>query len=628
MKINKAQKKSLLLIAVSVALTAACKLLPLQNLPLPELPRALVVTACYLVPYFIVGYDIILKALKNLFRGQMLDENTLMLIATVGAFFLQEPFEAVMVVILYRIGLFFESYATEKSRASIKHLMDIMPDFANVLRNGKPVQVDPSEVEVGETIVVKAGERIPLDGVILNGEATVNTSSLTGESVPLQVTKGDKVISGSINENGVIYIQTTNTLDDSTVGKIMDLIENAGSKKAKAENFISKFSAVYTPIVVALAALTAILPPLLITGVSTFPQWIHRALTCLLISCPCALVISVPLSFFGGIGSASRQGILMKGAAYIERFAKVKTVLFDKTGTLTKGCFKVVAIHPERISETDLLRLAAAVESNSNHPISTSLISAYGKVPEDIEIQEVIEVAGAGITAKVNGQKVWVGNSKLMQQAGTNYHNCHIHGTAVHVAIDSEYMGHIIISDEVKDEAVTAVKHLNRMNIKTVMLTGDREDTAKAVSNQLGIQEYHAELLPDNKVEIAERYMKSGTGPVAFVGDGINDAPVLMTADIGVSMGAMGSDAAIEAADVVIMDDSIEKVATSKLIADRTMRIVRENIIVSLGIKLVVLVLSIFTTVSFEIAELSDVGVLILAVCNAARCLLPPRLKK
>lgn len=628
MKINKSQKKSLLLLAVSVILTAVCRVLPFEQLPLSATPKALLVTACYLVPYLIVGWDIIIKALKNLFRGQMLDENTLMLIATVGAFFLQEPFEAVMVVILYRIGLFFESYATEKSRASIKHLMDIMPDFANVLRNGKTEQVDPSEVEIGETVVIKAGERIPLDGVVLSGEATVNTSSLTGESVPLSVAKGDKVISGSINENGVIHLQTTSNLESSTVGKIMDLIENTGSQKAKAENFISKFSAVYTPIVVALAALVALVPPLLITGVSTFPQWIHRALTCLLISCPCALVISVPLSFFGGIGSASRQGILMKGAAYIERLAKVKTVLFDKTGTLTKGCFKVVAIHPEKISETDLLQLAAAVESNSNHPISTSLISAYGKVPEGIEMQEVTEIAGAGITAVVNGKTVWVGNAKLMQQAGASYHNCHIHGTAVHVAIGNEYMGHIIISDEVKDEAVAAVAHLNRMNIKTVMLTGDREETAKAVSRQLGISDYHAELLPTDKVSIARQYMANKTAPVAFVGDGINDAPVLMTADIGVSMGAMGSDAAIEAADVVIMDDSIEKVATSKLIANRTMRIVRENIVVSIGIKLVVLVLSIFTTVSFEIAEFADVGVLILAVCNAARCLLPPRLKK
>lgn len=631
MKITKKQKKSLVLIAVAVLCLIGCKLLPFKLLePLGSPWPALITTACYLVPYLIAGYDIIIKAVKNLFRGQMLDENTLMLIATVGAFILQEPFEAAMVVILYRIGLFFEGYATEKSRSSIQHLMNIMPDYANVLRNGELQQVSPEEVLPGETVVVKAGEKIPLDGTVLSGEATVNTSSLTGESVPLHVAAGDRVISGSINENGVIHLQTSGTLENSTVGKIMDFIENAGTKKAKTENFISKFAAVYTPIVVLVAALVAVVPPLFITGIGTFPEWIHRALTCLLISCPCALVISVPLSFFGGMGSASKQGILIKGAAYIEQLAKAKTVLFDKTGTLTKGSFKVVAVHPEKISETELLRLAAAVESNSNHPISTSLISAYGRVPEDVEITAVTEQAGAGLTATVNGKQVHVGSSKLMQQAGAHYHDCHIEGTAVHVAIDSEYMGHIIISDEIKAEAPAAIQSLHRKNLKTVMLTGDRESTANAVCKQLGITHCHAELLPHEKVEVANTYIqnKAQHGSVIFVGDGMNDAPVLLTADVGISMGAMGSDAAIEAADVVIMDDAIEKTVTAKNISQKTMRIVMENIAVSIGIKLVVLVLSIFTTVSFELAEFADVGVLILAVCNAARTLWVPRSKK
>lgn len=629
MKITKKQKKSLQLILITVVLTVICKLLPFGLLaPLGSTAQALIITACYLVPYLTVGYDILLKAVKNLFRGQMLDENTLMLIATVGAFVLQEPFEAVMVVTLYRIGLFFEGYATEKSRASIKHLMDIMPDYANVLRNGEILQVEPSEVNVGETIVVKAGERIPLDGRVLLGDATVNTSSLTGESVPLHVSVGDTVISGSINENGVIQVETSGTYQNSTVGKILDLVENAGTKKAKTENFISKFAAVYTPVVVAVAVLIAILPP--IFGLGSFSQWVHRALTCLLISCPCALVISVPLSFFGGMGCASRQGILIKGAAYIERFAKVKTILFDKTGTLTKGSFKVVAVHPEKISENELLRLAAAVESYSNHPISTSLIAAYGSVPDDIEISEVSEVAGAGIRAKIVDKTIWVGNDKLMQQAGATYHNCHIEGTTVHVALENEYIGHIIISDEIKEDAKKAIEQLNALKLHTVMLTGDREKTAQAVCSQLGIQEFHAELLPADKADFAKAFIQKNpsNNPVAFVGDGINDAPVLMTADIGVSMGAMGSDAAIEAADVVIMDDSIEKLVTAKKISERTMGIVLQNIILSIGIKLVVLIISIFTTVPFELAEFADVGVLMLAVLNAARCLLPPRKNK
>ena len=617
--LTKKQKKILKSIIICLPLLIICKLIPFDSFGKYKL---LAETACYMVPYLIVGFSTLKKAVQGIISGHMFDENFLMAVATVGAFALGEASEAVFVVLFYRIGVLFESIATEKSRKSIKGLMDIMPDSANVERDGKLCRVDPSQVKSGEIIVVKPGEKVPLDGTVLDGSSTLNTAALTGESLPLNITAGDKVISGAINEEGVLRIVTESEYENSTVGKILALVENSAAKKAKTEKFITRFAAIYTPAVVVSAVVLGLFPPLF--GLGSFAMWINRALTFLVISCPCALVISVPLSFFGGMGSASKRGILIKGAVYLENLNKMKTCLFDKTGTLTKGCFKVTAIHPERITESELLRIAAAAEGYSNHPISVSLVTAYGKVP-DIKAENVEEIPGAGVHAVIDGKMVLVGNERLMSQAGISFCECHLHpaGTMIHIAVDSEYMGHIVISDEVKDNSAKTIRELKSLGIHTVMLTGDNKKIADSVAGQLGVDEVHAGLLPDGKVEFARERMKQDGSDevVGFVGDGINDAPVLMCADVGISMGAMGSDAAIEAADIVIMDDSIEKIVVARRIAKKTMQIVRQNIIFSLAVKLVVLILGAFGYAPMWLAIFADVGVSVIAILNAARAM-------
>lgn len=634
--LNKKQKKSLTVILISVALFIICKFIPFESL---GEYHTLIKLACFFVPYIICGANVLLKAGRNIISGRIFDENFLMAVATIGALCLEifggeegghshsGAEEAAMVVILYRIGTLFESIAAERSRKSIQSLVNIMPEFANVERNGKIITLDPAEVKVGEIIVVKAGEKIPLDGKIIEGNSCLDTSALTGESTPLNVTAGDKVISGSINGSGVLRIETESEYSNSTVGKIIDLIENASAKKAKTENFITHFAAVYTPIVVVCALVLATVPALF--GLLTYTEGIHRALTFLVVSCPCALVISVPLSFFGGMASASKRGILIKGASYLEQYSKTKYMLFDKTGTLTNGSFKVTAIHPEKVTEAELLRIAAAAESFSDHPISVSLVSAYGKVP-DLKVENVKELAGAGVSCEIEGKKVLIGNDKLMKlekievKKCDQCHNQSHSGNTVHIAMNNEYMGHIVISDQVKPDAKETVCALKNYGIKTVMLSGDKEEIANSVAKEIGIETVYAGLLPTDKVNLAEKIMseKEKDRVITFVGDGINDAPVLMRADVGVSMGAMGSDAAIEAADIVIMDDSVNKLITAKRIAKRTMLIVKENIIAAIGIKIIVLVLGAFMELPMWLAIFADVGVTILATLNASRAML------
>ena len=614
---TKKQKKSLLLIIISAVLFAACKIIPFDSF---GANGRYIELACYLIPFLVAGTDIVIKAVRNIFSGQMMDENFLMTVATVGAFLIGEAGEAVTVVILYRVGVLFESFATEKSRKSIEDLMNICPDYANVLRNGEICQVEPLEVGIGEEIIVKPGEKVPLDGTVIEGESTLDTAALTGESSPVNIVAGDKAVSGAINGSGLLKIKVESEYENSTVGRILELIEDSTVKKAKTENYITRFAGIYTPVVVIGAVLVAILPPLF--GLGAFKEWIERALTFLVISCPCALVISVPLAFFGAMGTASKKGILIKGASYLENLDKIKTCLFDKTGTLTKGSFKVTAIHPEKVTEAELLRIAAAAESFSNHPISVSLVSAYGRVP-DLKAENVMELPGAGVRAQIEGKTVLVGNEKLMKLEKIAYHECHRHlpGTTVHIAMDKEYMGHIIISDEIKEDAFSVIKALKQSGVNTVMLTGDREDTAKTVAEQLGIDEYKAGLLPDGKVDYAEKIIssKQKNEVIAFVGDGINDAPVLMRADVGISMGSMGSDAAIEAADIVIMDDCIGKIATAKKISKKAMRIVKENIAMFIIIKSAFLILSAVGSSPMWLATFADVGVLIISVLNSAR---------
>lgn len=614
---TKKQKKSLLFIVIAAVLTVICKVFPFDVFGKYE---GLAENLFCLAPFLVAGLGIVYKAFRNLFSGHMLDENFLMTVATIGAFLIGEAFEAVMVVLLYRIGVLFESFATERSRRSISELMNIMPESANVERGGELVTVDPHEVKLGEIIVVKAGERVPLDGQIISGSSSLNTAALTGESNPLTVCEGDRVISGSINGSGVLRVQTESEYENSTVGKILELIENSASKKAKTETFISRFAAVYTPVVVLAAVLVGVLPPLF--GAGNVRYWVEMALTFLVISCPCALVISVPLSFFGGMGCASRRGILVKGASHLEKLARMRICLFDKTGTLTKGSFQVTAVHPERVTEAELLRIAAAAECYSDHPISLSLIAAYGRVP-DLKAENITELAGAGVRATIEGKTVLVGNERLMKLEKIDYHNCHLHGTTVHIALDGEYMGHIIISDEIKEGAKETVAALKAAGIRTVMLTGDRESTAQEIASSIGIDEVHAELLPDGKVALAEQYMtrKKKNEVIGFVGDGINDAPVLMRSDVGISMGAMGSDAAIEAADIVIMDDAVQKIGTARKIARKTMRIVWENIIFFLLTKSAVLILNLFGLTPMWLAVFADVGVLAITILNAARAM-------
>lgn len=584
-------------------------------LPISEKIKAVL----YLLPYLIVGWDILWKAVRNIARGQIFDENFLMSLATVGAFALGDYIEAAAVMLFYQIGELFQSIAVGKSRKSIASLMDIRPDSATVLRDGKELTVSPEEVGKGETIIVKAGEKIPLDGIVLEGNTTVNTAALTGESLPIDISAGDRVVSGSVNLSGVITVKTESLYSESTVAKILDLVENSSAKKAKTENFITRFARYYTPSVVASAVLLAVLPPLISGG--GWADWLNRALIFLVVSCPCALVISVPLSFFGGIGGASKQGILIKGANYTEVLAKVNTVVFDKTGTLTKGIFKVTAVHPESMSEAELLDVAAAAESYSNHPIAESIITAHGGHIDRARIGKVTEHAGMGVEAEIDGRDIFAGNGKLMELIGAKWHDCHIKGTVIHISEGKNYLGHIVISDEIKPDSKTAVAGLKALGInKTVMLTGDRKEIGEAVGKELCLDEVQAELLPDGKVSAVEKLIDKKS-PLAFVGDGINDAPVLARADIGIAMGGMGSDAAIEVADVVLMDDKPSKLPEAIKIARKTMSIVWQNIIFALTVKAFVLILGAVGIAGMWLAIFADVGVTVLAILNAMRAM-------
>ena len=594
----------------------------------------------YLVPYLIIGYDILWKAFKGVKNRQPFDESLLMAIATLGAIILAvyedgDYTESIGVMLFYQIGEWFQSYAVGKSRRNISELMDIRPDYANVEReNGQLEAVDPDEVEVGTIIVVKPGEKIPIDGEVVEGSSTLNTSALTGESLPREVESGDEVISGCININGLLKIRTTKEFGESTVSKILDLVENASSRKSKAEDFISKFARVYTPAVVAAAIALALVPPFVRIGFMGVPAdwdvWIYRALTFLVISCPCALVISIPLSFFAGIGGASKAGVLVKGSNYLETLSKVKTVVFDKTGTLTKGVFQVTAAHPQEMSEKELLHLAAHVERYSTHPIAASLRAAYPNESDSCRVEAVEEIAGEGIRAHVNGNVVCVGNSKMMEAVGAEWYDCHRHaaGTVIHVSINGKYAGHVIISDVVKETSKAAIAALKSVGVaKTVMLTGDAKEVADAVAKELGIDQVRSELLPADKVQNVEELLmeNKGNGNLAFVGDGINDAPVLTRADIGIAMGAMGSDAAIEAADVVLMDDDPMKISQAIRISRKCLAIVNQNTWFSIGIKLVVLLLGAVGIANMWFAIFADVGVMILAVLNAMRALFAGR---
>lgn len=592
----------------------------------------------YLVPYLLVGYGTLREAAEGLLHGEAFNEHFLMSIATIGALCIgflpgAEPefAEAVFVMLFFQVGELFEGFAEGKSRDSIAHLMDLRPDVAHVERDGTLHDVAPTEVAVGDILVVRPGERIPLDGVVVEGASGLNTMALTGESVPRDVAEGDDVISGCVNLSGVLRVRVTKAYAQSTVSRIIDLVENAGEKKSHSETFIARFARIYTPVVVALAVIVAFVPPMLAPGsfAKGFTIWLYRALTFLVISCPCALVISVPLSFFGGIGGASRKGILIKGANFIDALAKVRTVVFDKTGTLTHGEFEVTAVHPEQCDSNHLLHLAAHVERHSTHPIAMSLKQAYPNEQDDCVVTDVEEIAGKGIQAVVNGQHIAVGNERLMDTVGAKWHPCHKTGTVVHVSIDNVYAGHIVVSDTIKPEAQQAIAALRTHGIeRTVMLTGDRQDVGQNVARTLGIDEYHAELLPADKVDHIERLLTEDATRqrVAFVGDGINDAPVLARADVGIAMGALGSDAAIEAADVVLMDDDPRKVATAMAIAKRTIGIARQNVLFAIAVKVLVLLLAVVGAAPMWMAVFADVGVTVVAVFNAMRALAVKRL--
>ena len=579
--------------------------------------------ALFIISYIIVGGDVVKRAVKNIFKGQVFDENFLMSIATIGAFFIGEYPEGVAVMLFYQVGELFQSYAVGKSRKSIASLMDIRPDYANVKKGDELVKVDPDEVQIGDIIVIKAGEKIPLDGKVIEGSSMIDTSALTGESVPREVEVGSDILSGCININGVITAEVTKEFGESTVSKILDLVENASSKKSNSEQFITKFARYYTPVVVIIAVFLAIIPPLVIDG-ATFSDWIYRALAFLVVSCPCALVISIPLSFFGGIGGASKKGVLVKGSNYLEALAETEIVVFDKTGTLTKGVFNVQEIHPEGVSKEELLELTAHAESYSNHPISLSLKRAYSKEIDNGRISDVEEISGHGVIATVDGKKVMAGNIKLMKMMDIPYFKGELIGTIVHVAVNNKYIGYIVIADEVKEDSAQAIKELKAANIKqTVMLTGDNKSIGSKVAKELGLDKVYAELLPADKVEKLEELFsqKSKKGKLAFVGDGINDAPVLARADIGIAMGGLGSDAAIEAADVVIMTDEPSKIATAMKISKKTLKIANQNIVFAIGIKIIVLILSAFGIATMWAAIFADVGVTIIAVLNAFRAL-------
>ena len=609
------QKTNLIRIIVSIALVAAIWLSPAEG----WLGGAL-----YLLPYLLVGYDVLWEAVEGVFHGEVFDENFLMAVATVGAIALGDWREGCAVMVFYQVGELFQSCAVDKSRRSISDLMDIRPDHANIEKDGALAQVDPGDVEIGTIIVVQPGERIPIDGVVTEGESAVNTGALTGESLPRQVRSGDEVLSGCVNESGLLHIRTTKKFGDSTVARILDLVENSGKKKSRAENFITRFARVYTPAVCCCALALALLPPLFMWDASVIGEWITRALTFLVISCPCALVISIPLSFFGGIGGASARGILVKGGNYLEALARMDCVVFDKTGTLTKGVFQVIRTQPEGMDEQTLLSWAARAECYSGHPISQSLKAAWGGEVQNGQVTDVEELGGYGLTARVDGHAVAVGNKRLMEKLGLNPAEPQQAGTVVFVAVDGVYAGWILLGDVVKDRAREAIRGLKAEGIsKTVMLTGDTDAAARHVARELGIDELHSRLLPADKVQQVERLLSERKDGrlLAFVGDGINDAPVLARADIGIAMGALGSDAAIEAADVVLMDDDPAKIALAMRISRRTLRIVRENIVFALAVKAACLVLGAVGVANMWLAISADVGVMVLAVLNAARAL-------
>ena len=621
---NKKQKKMLTRIIIAFVLIAVLSVLPVDGY---------LEFALYMIPYLVIGYDILKKAFKGIRNKQVFDENFLMAVATIGAILLKDYKEGTAVMLFYQIGELFQSYAVGKSRRNITELMDIRPDYANIENDGKLEKVDPDEVEIGSIIVVQPGEKVPLDGVIVEGTTTLNTSALTGESLPRSAKPGDEIISGCINMTGVLKIRTTKEFDESTVSKILELIEESSSRKSRSENFISKFARYYTPAVCYGALALAVLPPIvnlvILHNPAMWSQWIYRALTFLVISCPCALVISIPLSFFAGIGGASNAGVLVKGSNYLETLSETKYVVFDKTGTLTKGVFEVAGVHHNTMEQSKILEYAALAESFSSHPISRSLKTAYGKEINQNRVTDVEEISGNGVTAKVDGTPVAVGNVKLMKRIGVEAVECHQVGTVIHVAIDGAYAGHILISDVPKPTSKDAIANLKKNGIKeTVMLTGDRKNVADYVAKDLGIQEVYSELLPGDKVSKVEELLakKSEKEKLAFVGDGINDAPVLSRADIGIAMGAMGSDAAIEAADVVLMDDDPMKIVKAIRIAKKCMRIVYENIYFAIGIKVICLILGAVGIANMWVAIFADVGVMVLAVLNAIRTLFVKRL--
>ena len=623
---NKKQKRNLIRILI-----AAVMLIALYFIPVTGVLRFIL----YMAVYLEVGYDILWKAIKGIKNRQPLDENLLMALATVGAIALAlyeksgDYAEAIAVMLFYQIGEWFQSYAVGKSRKNISALMDIAPDYANIEdENGQLEQVDPDDVEIGTVIVIEPGERVPIDGIVVSGTSSLNTSALTGESVPRDVTEGDEVISGCINLNGVLRVETTKEFGESTASKVLELIEDASSRKSQSENFISRFARIYTPVVVISALVLAVIPPLflLLTGQApAWETWIYRALIFLVISCPCALVVSIPLSFFAGIGGASRHGVLVKGSNYLEILSETKTVVFDKTGTLTKGVFEVTAIHPDNVDEHHLLHMAAHAERYSKHPIANSLRLAYPDEADDCTVEDVEEIAGHGITAKVNGDVIGVGNSKLMEKLGAEWHDCHKPGTILHVAINGTYAGHIVISDVIKPNSKEAIERLKKNGVEqTVMLTGDTKRVAENVGNELNLDRVYSELLPQDKVAHVEQLLqekKSEKARVAFVGDGINDAPVLSRSDIGIAMGALGSDAAIEAADIVLMDDDPIKISTAVKISRKCLRIVKENIWFAIGVKVACLILGALGVANMWFAIFADVGVLVLAVLNAIRCM-------
>jgi len=579
--------------------------------------------ALYLLSYIIVGSDVVQKAFKNIFRGSVFDENFLMTVATVGAMVIGEYPEGVAVMLFYQLGELFQSYAVDKSRKSIASLMDIRPDYANLKKGDELLKVDPDEVKIGDIIVIKAGERVPLDAKIIEGSSMVDTSALTGESLPREVEAGSLILSGSININGVITAEVIKEYEESTVNKILDLVENASSKKSMSEKFITRFARYYTPVVVIIAVFLALIPPLVFKGAS-FSDWIYRALAFLVVSCPCALVISIPLSFFGGIGGASKKGILVKGSNYLETLSNTEIMVFDKTGTLTKGVFSVKEINPVGVTKEELLELAAYAESYSNHPISNSIKQAYGKEVDNNRISNVEEISGHGVVATIDGKKVVAGNVKLMKKMNIPFYEGELAGTVVHVAVDDVYAGYILIADKVKDDSKHAIEELKKAGVReTVMLTGDTKNAADEVAKELGIDKVYAELLPAGKVEKLEELFlhKSERGKLAFVGDGLNDAPVLARADVGIAMGGLGSDAAIEAADVVIMTDEPSKVATAIRISRKTLGIARQNIILAIGIKVIVLLLSALGIATMWAAVFADVGVTIIAILNSFRAL-------